>query len=207
MSDGDRESVIERAVVAMLWVGDGPVRQTHLIQSLGVTARDLLDLEGQGLVISELVDAEGAGRPVRVYRLPYAPLDPEAVRSYTVSKGLCNADDTAPVSPPEFRNYEAYLRHQDGMARAAEAREQKEAAATRRRQRADLIAGWPHTRMPRIRAWAKQQDLDVGLRGRLPRWVVDKYDQEVDDQAELHAALKNLGLSDGSREGADTDVS
>ncbi|MFK0175645.1 hypothetical protein ACIQVR_06745 [Streptomyces xanthochromogenes] len=206
MSDADRKADLERAVVGMLWASDGPVRQSLIMRTLGVTGRDLLEMEGQGLIISELADVEGPGRPVRVYRLSYAPLDFKAVRAYTVSQGLCDADDTAPVSPPEFRNYEAYLRRRDGLVRADEARQKKEAAAIRRRHRADLIAGWPHTRMPRIRAWAKQQDLDVGLRGRLPRWVVDKYDQEVDDEAELQAVLRSLGLSEESSEGADTDA-
>ncbi|MFD9792355.1 histone-like nucleoid-structuring protein Lsr2 [Streptomyces sp. NPDC059070] len=183
---------VVRTVVAMLQASDGPVRQSVLVRSLGVSGRDLLDLEGQGVIVAELVGTDGPGRPV-AYRLPLVPLDPDAVRAYTVSKGLCDADSPMPVSPPEFRAYESHLQQQERAAQAAKAREAKEAATTRQRKRRDLIAGWPGRKVSRVRAWAAQERLEVGTRGRLPKWVIDKYDAEADDEAELQALIDRLG--------------
>ncbi|GGP72000.1 Lsr2 family DNA-binding protein [Streptomyces melanogenes] len=199
------EEPTAHTVVQFLADSGTPVRATTLLRATGLRAKDLLDLESQGVILGELVYADGPGRLVRLYRLPCAPLDPVAVRAYTVSKGLCEADSPAPVGPPEFRAYESHLQHLDRLAQAQRAREMRQAADTRRQHRRDLVASWPSKRIPRIRAWAEKQRLDVGTRGRLPQWVVDKYDQEVDDQAELQSLLKSLGLSDegNERDGAD----
>ncbi|MFE9120886.1 histone-like nucleoid-structuring protein Lsr2 [Streptomyces sp. NPDC007172] len=202
MSDADRKADIERAVVGMLKASDGPVWRAVLLRELSVTGKDLLDLECQGIILGELL-SEG-GLSFRAYRLPFKRLDPDKVRAHTVSMGLCEKGSPIPVSPPEFRAYESYLQNKRRHARTRKARQERDAAATRRRRRADLIAGWPVSRMPRIRAWAQEQGLDVGARGRLPSWVVDKYHQEVDDEARLQALLRQLGLSDETGKGAGT---
>ncbi|MFI6052760.1 histone-like nucleoid-structuring protein Lsr2 [Streptomyces violascens] len=188
MSDTAKETVIR-----FLQSSEEPIRAALLIRATGLMSRDLVVLESQGVILAERKHDGGPGRPVCLYRLPCGPLDPVAVRAYTVSKGLCEPGNSAPVSPPEFRAYESHLQHQEGLARAQKARDAKEAAAIRRRQHRDIVESWPSRKVPRVRAWAEKQGLDVGTRGRLPKWVVDKYDQEVDDQAELQALLRRTG--------------
>ncbi|MFI6685387.1 hypothetical protein [Streptomyces sp. NPDC050485] len=186
----------EERVLRFLKRSQAPVRTSEILRGTAIKAATLRTMEARGLILSELVRIEEPGRPARMYRLPYGSLDPVDVRAYTVAKGLYDASDTSPVTLPEFRAYEAHLQHQERRAHADTARQRKEAADLRRQHRNDLVASWPHTKIPRVRRWAEHKGLDIGKRGRLPQWVMDKYDQEVDDQAELQSVLRNLGLLD-----------
>jgi hypothetical protein len=116
-----------------------------------------------------------------------------AVRVCAISNGLYREGDTSRVTLPEFRAYEGHLRHQAGVAAVLEAAKVRRAVELRHRQQQDVLATWPLHKNARVRAWPKAQGLDVGRRGRLPKWITDKYDQEVDDDVELQARANLFG--------------
>ncbi|WP_030372882.1 Lsr2 family DNA-binding protein [Streptomyces rimosus] len=171
------DEATQAAVIRALEESGTPLRSTALLRAAGCTARDLLAMEYKGALLGSL-ERDGAGPPVRVYRLPSRAPDPADVRAYTVATGLVSADDDSPVTPPEYRAYESWKAGQDRLAEIEQTQERNRQALYKRLAEDNARSFWDANRPGRIRKWARAQGYFVGERGRLPQWLVDAYDQE-----------------------------
>jgi len=92
-------------------------------------------------------------------------------------KGLRRHDDDSPVTPPEFRlfdsQYPSYLAEQ-----ARKKREREESDRRAAESRAAAQRDYEHRKLMRdMREWGRENGYFVGTRGRIPRRVVEAYNE------------------------------
>ncbi len=103
--------------------------------------------------------------------------DPELIKWFIRRSGLRRDDDEGPVTPPEVRYfdtyYPSYLREQERIKRE---REESERRAIESRESAARIAA--HKQLMRdMREWGPKNGFFVGTRGRIPRKVINAYNE------------------------------
>lgn len=103
--------------------------------------------------------------------------DPELVKWFIRLKGLRRDDDDSPVTPPEIRlfnsTYPSYLAEQERRKREREESERRSAESRAAAQRA-----WEHKKLMRdMREWGRENGYFVGTRGRIPRKVIEAYEE------------------------------
>ncbi|WP_055523467.1 Lsr2 family DNA-binding protein [Streptomyces graminilatus] len=103
--------------------------------------------------------------------------DPDLVREFMVHERLRSADDGGSPTDPEIRYFrEYYPRHLARLKREAEQREKEtrmwaEAAEDRKRAEHQI---WL---MKDMREWGRENGYFVGTRGRIPRRVIEAYNE------------------------------
>jgi hypothetical protein len=103
--------------------------------------------------------------------------DDETVKWFIRFKGLRREDDDGPVLPPEYRlfnsQYPSYLAELERRKRAEEESQRRDAEA-----RAVMQKAYEHKqRMRDMREWGRENGYFVGTRGRIPRRVVEAYNE------------------------------
>lgn len=94
-----------------------------------------------------------------------------------VISGLREPGDEREVTPPELRFFRAYYpAHVERVRRAAEERARQEELDRKRRASAEAAAhqAWL---MKDMRKWGPENGYFVGTRGRIPRKVIEAYEE------------------------------
>ncbi|WP_340376622.1 histone-like nucleoid-structuring protein Lsr2 [Streptomyces sp. SS7] len=103
--------------------------------------------------------------------------DPALVREFMVLSRLREPDDMREVTPPEVRYFNSYYpAHVEREKRAAQRRAQQEEWDRQRRESAKEAAhrAWL---MKDMRKWGPENGFFVGTRGRIPRAVIEAYNE------------------------------
>jgi hypothetical protein len=108
--------------------------------------------------------------------------DPAEVRAVMVARGLRGPDDTAEVTPPEYRLYAQIKTHETRRAELAEQAERRHAdAAEAAREREHQARVGTHAwQVKAARAWAQANGLSVATRGRVPATVMAAFNEAVE---------------------------
>jgi 5,10-methylenetetrahydrofolate reductase len=103
--------------------------------------------------------------------------DPKLVREFMVISRLREPGDMREVTPPEVRFFKAYYpAHVEREAEEAARRAESERRAAESRESARRIEA--HKKLMRdMREWGPKNGFFVGTRGRIPRRVVEAYNE------------------------------
>ncbi|MEU7187426.1 hypothetical protein [Streptomyces sp. NPDC045369] len=167
----------QEAVLRFLRSQGDPVRASKLVGATRATSRDLLDLEERGVILSH-VERVGEGRPVKLYRLPYAPISPERARAHVIAKGLTHAADTGPVTPAEYRLYDSWQRHEARMAEVRAATEERRAREAQEAMTREANRWTPGKERRWAREWGRANGWAVGTRGRVSAALLAAYRED-----------------------------
>ncbi|MEU1176576.1 hypothetical protein ABZ464_02820 [Streptomyces sp. NPDC005820] len=108
--------------------------------------------------------------------------DPEDVRAYMVRKGMRDADDRSPVTPPEERFYAAY-KPRDDARDAQEVERKRQSDEMWERAKAAQERYWRmKEHMRKAREWGRENGFFVGTRGRIPARVWAGYQEAIGEE-------------------------
>ncbi|MGW1231408.1 Lsr2 family DNA-binding protein [Streptomyces californicus] len=102
---------------------------------------------------------------------------PDLIKDHLIIWGVRDEGNRSPLLPPEIRLFnDRYPAHLAEVAREKAAREESARMAIQRREGAERAAhqAWL---MRDMRAWGRENGYFVGTRGRIPRKVIDAYEE------------------------------
>jgi hypothetical protein len=109
-------------------------------------------------------------------------VDHEDVRAYMVRKGMRDADDYVPVTPPEIRFYVAY-KPRDDARDTQEAERKRQSEEMWERAKVAQERRWRmKEHMRKAREWGRENGFFVGTRGRIPARVWSAYQEAIGEE-------------------------